>query len=258
MRRRQGNGLKPHHGFLPATHPSEVLLIIQGGYNRRWRDYVPCLAEPLSRDYHVGVVELREGLLLRKPGACFAGPCVRDLLQAHEIWQRETGARHIFYAAHSMGAAVAAEAIRRGALGVRGLYAMAAYPTLGDSRTRNPDTSVISIGQRLCDLFGLMQWGPAAYPIRNATTSVPIRFVIPDNDTRINTADPMVCQRFENLLRQMKNVSVLRIADRDHYFGTSDLQKPRFNAVEPHVIINDIRTTMNHVLGEAVHADRVY
>ena len=235
--------------YLPAQHSSSVLLIIQGGWNRKCGDYVEFLARPLAERYHVYIAELRTGTLIRKPGACFAWRCVKDLLGVHEAIQTQTGATQVVYVGHSMGGAIAAEVIRRGARDVRGFYGMAAYPSLGDSQ--DLEKSRGRLRQRLFNALAASRWGPFAYPLKGQRFDIPCRFAIGGKDARLNTDRPEIRTRFEALFERVGHSSTAVIEEGDHYFGVAGRGNRDSDDDASGLFVQDIQSFTEHVIEEA-------
>lgn len=228
---------------LPGTlvkpfNRSDTLFLFVTGVTGHHQDYVVHFAEPLGQFVNVYVAEIR------KRGLCRASVTLDDIFQIDRQVRDRAEVSTVIYAGHSMGVNLVVASHEKYHSIVQGFYDICPYPSYGDAFTRNPDFRKRSFQQRCLELVGkTTQFGPLAYPLRNATVSLPMRFAIAGNDEVVHTEHPDVLERFTmyfNDRSRFPQGSLQVFYGRGHCFNFQRGDYKPFNKDQPQELINDV------------------
>ena len=247
---------------------SEISIFIIPGFTGHYEDYIDYFAKKLGQEFNVYVSELRN------KGTRSVKHSLDDLVQIDEQVRDRVETNKVIYAPHSMGVSVAAAAIEEHKPEVKGVYAISAYPSVGDVLTRDPDPdkrSLLQIGvdevlSRLPldflstvpmplyafgikDVFGFptedIRTIPASmirHTLKEANIDQPIRFAIAGKDNWVNTRYPEAIERYETIFsNQFKGFTSRLFEDRNHCFNFDPEKLAPFNEDCPEPLANDIR-----------------
>lgn len=223
-------------GYLvePDTR-SNILILLQAGFLGKPEDYIPHFAEQIGKEVNVYVSPLRNrGLFVKN--------ALDDHLQTYEQVRNRTEADIVIPAGHSMGMNVSVASVEKNDLQVAGIYGLAAYPSLGDTRTRDGDPDKKSLQHKLVDLFGsIVPLSPLQYPLREANIDETVRFAIAENDEVLGIRNrPEVAERNKRILNEQFDSTSRTFGKKNHCFNYGYLDLAPFNKDDSQPLIDDV------------------
>ena len=228
-------------GELIVYPGSKKLLLCVTGFIGDFRDYLPYFAEKLGEDFNIYLTELR------RKGWANIDNCSRDLTEIDKRIRELLGIDEVTYIGHSAGMNAIAQSRKFNFLKIKGFYGICAYPSLGDTRTRNIDLEKRGLKQRTVDLLGKLNFGPFGSELKECQFEEPVRFAIAGNDELLRTYDPKILERFRKYFRRNPKESEIVFDEMNHCFNYTPWNLKPFNRDKPVLLIEDIKNFVDSI-----------
>ena len=246
---------------------SDILLLVEAGFFGHHEAYIDFFGKKLGNEFNIYLSQIRDR------GVRSVKHSLDDLFQIDLQLRDLVETDRVVYIGHSMGANIVMASIEKHNTQVKGIYAICAYPSYGDTRTRNENPDKKSLQQRGLDMlsvlaidhltkiptkklpvglinkiyrleideFAAIPVAPLKYQIKKANIDEVVRFAICGNDELVNTRYPEIAERFKTMFTgRFKNSTVEVFPDRNHCFNFAYKDMAQFNKDDPEPLVYDV------------------
>ncbi len=223
---------------------SDTLLLVLCGFSGHQEHYVEFFGKQMGAEFSVYISEMRGR------GLCNTDRCIDDFAQIDSTMRDEIETDRVFYIAHSMGMPISVAAKNRHGLNVAGLYGISTFPSIGDTRTKDPDIQIKSLQHRLLDSLAGINYGPLGVQLDDEEISEPVRFAIAGQDEVTGTTHPATAERFVSSFNRYPDSSSKIFAGKNHCFNKRRRDYKPFNKDDPEILVSDVKEFVYRTIDE--------